>query len=88
MQHMRPVGWRRTSTVEPVELVLTFHSPGVKLLSVFEGAVEVITDEVLRLHFSGTEGRDVVAIHDHVHQLSRAAARDDVNEKQKFKTFL
>jgi len=45
-----------------------------------EGSVKVITDEVFRLHLSGTHSRYVVPIDHDIHERRREAAHDDVIE--------
>lgn len=47
-----------------------------------KGPVEVISDEIFCFNFSGTELRDFVAIHNHVHQQPGAAAHGDSVEGQ------
>lgn len=52
--------------------------PGVKLLPVcIKGSVEMISDKIFCLNFSGTKFRYFVPIHNNIHQQSGAAAHGD-----------
>lgn len=65
--------------------------PGIKLLPVcMKGPVEMISDKIFCLNFSGTKFGQFVPIHNNIHQQSGAAAHGDRMEggqKQKFCPF-